>query len=87
MLLLIGLLIGNTLALMTVYLIGDGIDLSVVAKGFEMAGMGTTLYPLLLLKDLMTANLVVVSLGLAISILPAWRAAHYDPVRALSKST
>lgn len=87
LLLIIGLLIGNVLAAISVYLVGDGIDLSVVAQGFEMAGMGTTLYPLLLLKDMLTANLVVISLGLVTSLLPAWRAAHYDPIRALSKST
>lgn len=87
LLLLIGLLIGNLLAAVSVGAIADGIDLSSVAKGFEMSGMGTTLYPLLLAKDMATANVVVIILGLATSLLPAWRAAHYDPIRALSKPT
>jgi ABC-type antimicrobial peptide transport system permease subunit len=87
LLLIIGLLIGNVLAVISVFLVADGIDLSAVAQGFEMGGMGTTLYPLLLLKDMLTANLVVISLGLITSLLPAWRAARYDPIRALSKST
>ena len=86
-LLIIGLLMGNVLAGFSVYMIGDGIDLSAVAQGFEMSGMGTTLYPLLLLKDMLTANVVVILLGLATSFFPAWRAAHYDPIRALSKPT
>lgn len=86
-LLLIGLLIGNALSVLSVWAIADGIDLSAVAQGFEMVGMGTVLYPLLLLKDMFTANLVVILLGLLTSLLPAWRAAHYDPIRALSKST
>ena len=86
-LLVIGLLIGDLLAGLSVYMIGDGIDLSAVAQGFEMVGVGTTLYPLLLVKDLLTANLVVMVLGLLTSLLPAWQAAHYDPIQALSKST
>lgn len=86
-LLLIGLLIGNVLAVLSVLAIGDGLDMSAFAQGFEMAGMGTVLYPLLLAKDMIMANVVVILLGLATSLLPAWRAAHYDPIRALSKST
>lgn len=86
-LLLIGLLIGNVLAVLSVLGMGDGLDVSAFAQGFEMSGMGTVLYPLLLVKDMLTANVVVILLGLVTSLLPAWRAAHYDPIRALSKST
>lgn len=86
-LLLLGLVLGNVLAVASIYAIADGIDLSGVAQGFEMVGVGNTLVPSLLAKDLLTANVVVILLGLATSMLPAWRAAHYDPVRALSKAT
>jgi ABC-type lipoprotein release transport system permease subunit len=86
-LLIIGLFIGNVLAVLSVLAIGDGLDVSAFAQGLEMSGMGTVLHPLLLAKDIVTANSVVILLGLATSLLPAWRAAHYDPIRALSKST
>ena len=86
-LLLIGLLIGNLLAWFSVQAVADGIDISAVADGLEMAGMGTVLYPLLLRIDIVTANAVVILLGLLTSFLPAWRAARYDPIRALTKPT
>lgn len=86
-LLLLGLACGNVLAWLSVTAVADGIDISGVAEGLEMAGMGTTLYPLLLLKDVVSANLVVILLGLLTSFLPAWRAAQYDPIRALTKAT
>jgi ABC-type lipoprotein release transport system permease subunit len=34
----------------------------------------------------MLANVVVILLGILTSILPAWRAAQLDPVRALNKT-
>ncbi|MEM7360015.1 MAG: ABC transporter permease [Pseudomonadota bacterium] len=86
-LLLLGLLLGNILAVLSIYALADGIDLSGVAQGFEMVGVGNTLVPQLWIKDLLTANAVVILLGLTTSMLPAWRAANYDPVRALSKAT
>ena len=86
-LLLIGLILGNSLAILGVYAVADGIDISGVAAGMEMAGAGAILYPHLLLKDVITANLVVIVLGLLTSALPAWQASHYDPIRALTKPT
>lgn len=85
LLLLVGLTIGNLLSQFSVWLTADGIDLSGVALGLEKAGMGTMLYPVLMLKDIMTANLVVLILGMLTSVLPAWRAAQFDPIRALTK--
>jgi ABC-type lipoprotein release transport system permease subunit len=48
--------------------------------------MGTTLYPTLALQDMVMATVVVLGLGLLASVLPAWRAANLDPVRALSRN-
>ncbi len=87
LLLLIGLALGNLLALLSVYAISDGLDISAMAAGLEMAGMGTVLYPLLLPHDVLMANVVVIVLGFITSFLPAWRASRYDPIRALTKST
>lgn len=86
MLLALGLLLGNLLAVLSVLPIRDGIDLSVVAQGFEMMGASATLYPALKASDLLLANAVVVVLGILTSLLPAWRASRYRPVEAIAKN-
>jgi ABC-type lipoprotein release transport system permease subunit len=86
MLLGLGLLIGNALAVATVLPLQDGIDISGVSEGLAMAGMGTTLYPVLVIQDMLLCTAVVVVLGLAASLLPAWRASRYDPIDALNKT-
>jgi len=86
LLLLIGLVIGNGLALITVKPLESGLDVSAVAEGMAMMGVGSVLYPKLTLDDMLLANSVVIVLGILTSILPAWRAAHLDPVRALNST-
>jgi len=86
LLLLIGLLLGNVLAVGTVIPLRDGIDISIVAEGMEMMGTSSMLYPALKLNDIILANFIVIVLGLLTSILPAWRAASYDPITALNKT-
>jgi ABC-type lipoprotein release transport system permease subunit len=86
MLLALGLVIGNLLALASILPVRDGIDLSVVAEGFEMMGASSTLYPALKLRDLVMANTVVIVLGVLTSLLPAWRASQYRPVEAIAKT-
>ncbi|WP_370978333.1 ABC transporter permease [Agaribacterium sp. ZY112] len=85
LMLLLGLLIGNSFALLSVAWTSSGIDLSSVAEAMAVAGVGSRLYPALSLADLVAANIVVLVLGLLTSILPAWRASHYDPVKALNR--
>jgi len=84
LLLLIGLAIGNVLALATITPLQSGLDISVVAEGMAMMGASSVLYPKLMAADLLLANVVVIVLGIITSILPAWRAARLDPVRALN---
>lgn len=86
MLLLLGLLLGNLLAVASVLPIQDGIDLSAFAQGFEMMGASSTLYPALKAADMITANVVVIVLGILTSALPAWRAARYRPVEAIART-
>lgn len=86
MLLGLGLLIGNVLAAATILPLESGIDISVVAEGLEMAGMGSTLYPSLAAQDMLMATGVVLALGMAASIIPAWRASRYNPIQALAKT-
>ena len=84
LLLLIGLLLGNALAVATIIPLQSGIDISVVAEGMEMMGTSSMLYPALQLSDMVLANVIVIILGLLTSIVPAWRAAGLDPIRALN---
>ena len=86
MLLALGLLAGNLLAVSSILPIQNGIDLSAVAEGMEMMGVSSILYPALKLKDIFMANIVVISLGILTSLLPAWRASQYRPVEAIAKT-
>ena len=85
MLLAIGLAIGTALAWAAVQPMKDGVDLSIVGDGMEMWGMSSTLYPELLLSDVILANVVVLILGFLASLSPAWRAAQYEPIEAITK--
>ena len=85
LLLTIGLLLGNAFAIGTIIALQDGIDVSAVAKGMEMMGTSSVLYPALKLNDVVLANVIVIVLGLLTSILPAWHAASFDPIEALGK--
>ena len=86
LLLLIGLVLGNALAIATVKPLESGLDISIVAEGMAMMGASSVLYPSLTLYDMLLANTVVIILGILTSILPAWRASQLDPVRALNKT-
>ncbi len=86
-LLAIGLVAGNFLALISLNALKGGIDLSSMAEGLEMAGVGTELYPALFMNDVLTANIVVSVLGVLTCIYPAWRASRFDPIKALNKPT
>ncbi|MCP4186795.1 MAG: FtsX-like permease family protein, partial [Gammaproteobacteria bacterium] len=86
LLLLIGLSIGNLLAVITVKPLESGIDVSIVAEGMAMMGASSMLYPSLTSHDMILANTVVIILGMLTSILPAWRAAKLDPIRAINST-
>lgn len=86
LLLLIGLGIGNLLAIATIIPLESGLDISIVAEGMAMMGASSMLYPSLTASDMILANTVVIILGILTSILPAWRAAKLDPVRAINST-
>jgi ABC-type lipoprotein release transport system permease subunit len=85
LLLAIGLALGSALAWAAVEPIKDGIDVSIVGEGMDMWGMSSVLVPELLLSDVILANVVVLILGFFASLSPAWRAAQYKPIEALTK--
>jgi len=83
--LLIAGLVGNALGLASAFaLAGPGLDLSAFAAGLEFAGMSRVIYPVVLARDVILANVVVFLLGLAVSIYPAAKAARFTPVEALA---
>ena len=85
LLLLCGMLIGNSLGFLSIYaLSGNGIDLTALAAGAEYAGMTRVIYPAMALKDVMVANLTVLLLGLLVSLYPAIKASRFTPVQALA---
>ncbi|GHA13802.1 ABC transporter permease [Arenicella chitinivorans] len=85
-LLVLGLIIGNLTALATILPLMDGIDLSSIAQGLQMAGMSTVLTPSLTTLDFVLASSVVIVLGLLAGFMPAWKASRYRPVEALAKT-
>ena len=85
MLLVLGLALGDMLAFGTIYLLRDGIDVSVVAEGMEMIGAASVLKPSLQPGDVMLSTLVVLVLGFLASLSPAMRASRQQPVEAITK--
>ncbi len=84
-LLLLGMVAGNALGFLSIFALTDtGIDLSALSEGLEFAGMSRVIYPFVLIKDIVAANLVVLILGLVVSIYPAVKAARFTPVKAMA---
>ena len=50
-----------------------------------MMGVANVLYPSLQTNDVLLADIVVIVLGLLAGLSPAWRAARYQPVEAITK--
>jgi len=85
LLLLLGTTAGNVLGLLTVKILaGTGIDLSSLAAATEYVGMPRVIIPQIKSWDLVSANVVVLVLGLAVSLYPALKAARITPVEALA---
>lgn len=86
-LLILGTAVGNLIAVATVAVFSlTGIDLSALAAGADFVGMSRLIRPVLTLRDLGIADLVVCVLGLTVSAYPAIRAARFTPVEAMAHS-
>ncbi len=79
----IGVLVGLSLGYLVFLVISDGIDLSAFAEGVELAGMSTTLVPVLLWSDFALVAYMSLILGVLASLYPAWRAVKVDPLEAM----
>jgi len=85
LLLALGMLLGNGLTWFTLWALQGGIDLSRFAEGLALMGYSPIIYPALIPRDAIMANVVVLVLGIAASLYPAWRASHTVPVDALAR--
>lgn len=85
MLLLLGLVLGNALVALNMWWLSDGIDMSAFSEGLAMLGISPILYPALQTHDVVIANVVVLLLGIAASLYPAWHAARTVPVDAINQ--
>jgi ABC-type lipoprotein release transport system permease subunit len=83
---MLGLVLGFGLALLGVWLLRDGIDLSVFAEGLSSFGVGTRLVPALRWADFWTPVAIALVTSLVASAWPAWRAVRFKPAEALRKA-
>lgn len=84
-LLLVGLAIGNLLAFAVIgWLSVHGIDLSAFSRSTDMFAMSRMVYPELQVRDFFIFNGMVLLLGLLVSLYPAWKAARFTPVEAMT---
>jgi len=85
-LMVLGLVIGNLLSWLSVLSLADGIDLRSFAQGMEQFSMPSILKLQLTIGDVLTANILVIVLTLIASLYPAWRAARFVPVEAITRT-
>ena len=81
-----GMVIGNCGAWLTVRALSGGVDLSRFARGMEMMGVSRVVYPTILARDIITANLFVLVLCLLGSLYPAWKASRLPILEALHRT-
>ena len=84
-LLFMGLILGNIMGWLTLYLTAGGLDFSQYAAGYEMVEISSIIYPVLDIKDAIIANVLVITLGIIASLYPAWQAVQHIPVEAIKR--
>jgi ABC-type lipoprotein release transport system permease subunit len=85
LLLTVGGLSGVLFGLGIVQYFSDGIDLSAFAEGASSVGIGSTVIPVVLMGDITSIVGLLILLGTAGCLYPAWQAAQVDPSRALQR--
>ena len=83
----VGTVIGTTVALWaTNGPLADGVNITQFAEGAEKFGIGRVIFPNLLLKDIILANSMIIIISLIGSLVPAYRAGRFSPVKAMRTS-
>lgn len=85
LLIVIGLIVGNLVSWLSVLATGDGIDVSMFARGMEMLNMSNIIPFVITFRDLMFANVTVIVLSMLTGLYPAWRASRLVPADALTR--
>lgn len=85
LMIIVGLLAGNFLSWISVMATGDGIDVSVFARGMEMINMSNIIPFVITFNDLIVANVTVAVLGMLTGLYPAWRASRLVPADAITR--
>ncbi len=80
---LLGLAIGLAIALVGVFALRDGIDLSAFTEGLTTYGIGTRIVPILRPQDFSVPLAVAIAVAVLASLWPAVRAARTVPAEAL----
>lgn len=87
LLIAVGMAAGTAAAAAAVSALSEnGIDLSAFAAGMEYAGMPRVIYPALVWRSALEADLTVLVLGLVVSLYPAVKAARITPVDAMGRA-
>ena len=84
---LFGMLVGGTLGYsLSLWLQHTGIDLTAIAHSLEaIPGVTDRIHPVLIFSHIWLPSLLLFLFAVAISVLPAIRAAHLDPVEAIRR--
>lgn len=85
-LLVAGLVFANAAAWVLLAALSGGVDISLFSQGGNMVGIGQVIYPRMTVSDAVAANVMVLLLGIVASFYPAWRAARYVPITAISRN-
>ncbi len=78
-----GVVLGIILAVLTIWPMRSGVDLSAFSEGLEMAQAGNIIYPDFQFQGLMVLSLIVWALGILVALWPARRASKLSPVEAM----
>ena len=85
LMIIVGLAVGNLVSWLSLLATGDGIDVSMFARGMEMLNMSNIIPFVITRDDLITANVTVTVLGMLTGLYPAWRASRLVPADALTR--
>lgn len=85
LMIIVGLAVGNLVSWLSLLATGEGIDVSMFARGMEMLNMSNIIPFVITTKDLFVANITVTILGMLTGLYPAWRASKLVPADALTR--